>query len=57
MSDKPEAKRGPGRPPKDMPKIDASPERIARAMFSAVKPPDPSIRRPKSYERKARPAQ
>ena len=33
-----------GRPPKKIPKIDASPEQIARAMFSAVKPPDPSVR-------------
>ena len=28
-----------------MPKIDATPEQIARAMFSAVKPPDPSLRK------------
>ena len=35
-----------------MPKIDAPPERVAQAMFSAVKPPDPSIRVPKAYERK-----
>jgi len=26
-------------------KIDASPERVARAMFSAVKKPDPSLKR------------
>ena len=42
MTDKP--KRGRGRPPKPIPKIDASPEKIARAMFSAAKPPDPSKR-------------
>ena len=49
MSSKPaaEAKRPRGRPPKPMPRIDASPEQVARAMFSAVKPPDPSLRVPK----------
>ena len=56
MTDTPEAKRGRGRPPKEMPRIDASPERVARAMFSAVKPPDPTIRKPKAYMRKPRPA-
>ena len=44
-----------GRPPNPLPKIGASPERAARAMFSAVKPPDPSLRKPKAYARK-RPA-
>lgn len=42
MTEKP--KRGRGRPPKEIPKLGASPERIARAFFSAVKPPDPSRR-------------
>ena len=31
-----------GRPSKPIPKIDATPERVTRAMFSAVKKPDPS---------------
>ncbi len=48
-------KRPRGRPPKPMPRIEASPEEIARAMFSAVKPPDPSIRVQKSYIRKSKP--
>ena len=42
MTDKP--KRGRGRPPKPIPKLGASPEKIARAVFSAVKKPDPSRR-------------
>lgn len=50
-------KRGRGRPPKPLPKIDASPECVARAMFSAVKPPDPSVRVQKSYTRKPKSAQ
>ena len=33
-----------GRPPKPIPKLDASPEMIARAVFSAVKKPDPNLR-------------
>lgn len=37
-------KRPRGRPPKEVPKLDASPEKIARAMFSAAKPPDPKKR-------------
>ncbi len=42
------SRRPRGRPPKPAPaRIDAGPERIARAMFSAVKRPDPSIRIPK----------
>ena len=40
-------KRGPGRPAKPIPKIDATPERVARGIFSAAKPPDPSLRTPK----------
>jgi len=47
-----------GRPPKPAPaKISANPERVARAMFSAVKRPDPSIRVPKTANRKPRPDQ
>ena len=56
MTDKSE-KRPRGRPLKPMPKIDASPEQVVRAMFSAVKPADPTIRVPKSHTRKPRPAQ
>ena len=37
-------KRGRGRPPKEIPKLGASPEKIAKAVFSAVKKPDPSRR-------------
>ena len=33
------------RPEMPIPRIGASPERVARAMFSAVKPPDPSLRK------------
>ena len=36
-------KRGRGRPPKPIPKLNASPEKIARSVFSAVKPPDPGL--------------
>ena len=38
------AKKPRGRPTKPIPKLDASPEKIARAMFSAAKPPDPKKR-------------
>ena len=41
-SDNPPRKRG--RPETRIIKIDATPERVARAIFSAVKKPDPSIR-------------
>ena len=51
------AKKPRGRPPKPMPRIEASPEEVARAMFSAVKPPDPSIRVQKSYTRKPKSTQ
>ena len=35
--------RPPGRPQtQHIPHIDATPEEVARAMFAAVKPPDPS---------------
>ena len=59
MSSKPAtpATRPRGRPPKPMPRIEASPEEVARAMFSTVKPPDPSIRVQKSYTRKPKTAQ
>ena len=33
-----------GRPSKPIPKLGASPEKIARAVFSAVKKPDPKLR-------------
>ena len=33
-----------GRPPRPIPKLGASPEKIARAVFSAVKKPDPKLR-------------
>ena len=33
-----------GRPETRIIKLDATPERVARAIFSAVKKPDPSIR-------------
>ena len=42
-----EPKRKRGRPPKPVPRIDATPERIARAIFAAAKPPDPSRRKPR----------
>ena len=41
-----------GRPPKPIPRIDASPQQVARAIFSAVKPADPTIRVPKTHTRK-----
>ena len=44
MATKPVTTRPRGRPPKEIPRIDASPQRLARAIFSAVKPADPSIR-------------
>ena len=53
MTEKP--KRSRGRPPKAIPKIDASPERVARGIFSAAKPPHPSIRVQKSRTRKPKP--
>ena len=42
-----------GRPPKPIPKIDATPEEAARAIFSAVKPADPGKRsaKPKRDEK------
>ena len=38
-------KRPRGRPPKEVPKLGASPEKIARSIFSAVKRPDPTSRK------------
>ena len=55
MTDKPINPRPRGRPPKPIPKLNATPERAARAIFSAVKPPDPSIRVQKSHTRKSKP--
>ena len=40
-------KRGPGRPVTRQIKLEASPEEVARAMFAAVKPPDPTKRKGK----------
>ena len=45
-----------GRPPKPIPKLDATPEQAARAIFSAVKPPDPSRRIGKAKPPAKRPA-
>ena len=53
MTNKPTS-RPRGRPSKPIPKLDASPEKIARSVFSAVKPPDPKLRIPR--KRKAPPA-
>ena len=55
MTTKTAAKRPRGRPPKPLPKIEASPERVARAIFSAVKPADPTIRVQKTHTRKRKP--
>ena len=49
MTTKPITTRPRGLPPKPIPRIEASPERAARAIFSAVKPPDPSIRVQKTH--------
>ena len=44
---KPESEHKPkGRRPTRVIKLDATPEEAARAMFCAVKPPDPMLRRP-----------
>ena len=37
-----------GRPKERVIKLDATPERVARAMFSAVRKPDPSTRKAKA---------
>ena len=48
MTSKPNAPKMPrGRPEKPTPKLGVSPTRAARAIFSAVKPPDPKRRIPK----------
>ena len=44
MTEKLKTPRGRGRPPKEIPKLDTAPEKAARAIFSAVKPPDPTRR-------------
>ena len=44
---KPKSEHKPkGRPPTRIVKLDATPERAARAFFSNVKQPDPSLRKP-----------
>ena len=40
----PTVKKGRGRPVTRQIKLDATPEQVARAMFAAVKPPDPGKR-------------
>ncbi len=57
MTTKPVNTRPRGRPPKPIPRIAASPERVAKAIFSAVKKPDPSIRVQKTHTRKPKAAQ
>ncbi len=52
MTEKPKPR---GRPPKAIPKLNATPERAARAIFSAVKPADPTIRVQKPHMRKPKP--
>ena len=44
MPTKPEPKRRRGRPETRWVKIDATPEEVAKTMFAAAKPPDPSKR-------------
>ena len=46
-----------GRPPKEIPRLDATPSQVARAIFSGVKPPDPSIRVRKTQARKPKATQ
>ena len=40
--------KGPGRPITRIIKLDATPEEVARAIFAAAPPPDPSRRKHKS---------
>ena len=47
MTDGSRKVRSRGRPEKPIPKLDASPEKIARAIFSAAPPPDPKRRIPR----------
>ena len=42
MTKKSESKRKRGRPETRVLKIDATPEEVAKAIFAAAKPPDPS---------------
>ena len=44
MTEKPVHKRPKGRPETRIIKLDVTPEQAARAIFSAVKKPDPSLR-------------
>lgn len=46
-----ESKKPRGRPVTRAIKLDATPERVARAMFAAVKPPNPAKRIPPSKPR------
>jgi hypothetical protein len=41
----------PGRPVKREIKLEATPEQVVRAMFSAVKKPDPTLRKTKATSR------
>ena len=50
MKEKPTEKKPRGRPVTREIKLDATPEQVAKAVFAAAKPPDPSkrkIKRPK----------
>ena len=57
MTSKPITPRPRGRPPKPIPRIEASPKQVARAIFSAVKPADPTIRVQKTHTRKPKSTQ
>lgn len=46
-----ESKKPRGRPVTREIKLDATPERVARAMFAAVKPPNPAKRVPSTKPR------
>ncbi len=45
MTDKDKPKRPRGRPPKPIPKLDATPEEVAQAIFASATPPDSSLRK------------
>ena len=47
MANKPTEPKPRGRPHKAVPKLNATPEQIARAIFSAVKKPSPELRNTK----------
>ena len=49
MPEKPEPKRRRGRPETRWVKIDATPEQVAKAMFAAAKPSDPSLRKARQH--------